>query len=181
LRNAHAALKGASIVGRSIDPKTFVRPPAGNEYVVLDTPGGLRGFDLARVVMYADAVLMPVCNSVFDRESAAECLAELRTLPRIAGGRCKVAAVGMRLRARTHAVAELRQGAGGLDLQFLGALRETQGYVRCIDRGLAVFDLPPEKVRSDLAQWEPIVQWLASTLLDAAASAPETTRKPIDA
>ena len=59
------------IIGWTIDPKSFVRPPAGIEHVIVDTPGGLHGFDLARVVMYADAILIPVCNSIFDRESAS--------------------------------------------------------------------------------------------------------------
>ena len=38
--------------------------------IELDTPGGLRGFDLARVVAFADVILMPVCNSAFDRAAA---------------------------------------------------------------------------------------------------------------
>ncbi|MDL1862984.1 ParA family protein, partial [Betaproteobacteria bacterium PRO7] len=48
----------SAIVGWKVDPKSVVRPPAGIAHVVLDTPGGLRGFDLARVVMYADAIVM---------------------------------------------------------------------------------------------------------------------------
>jgi chromosome partitioning protein len=148
------------IVGWSIDPKTFVRPPAGIEHVVLDTPGGLRGFDLARVVMYADAILMPVCNSIFDRESAAECLAELRTLPRVATARCKVAAVGMRLDARTKSAEVLQAWAASLNLPFIAVLRESQAYVRCIEKGLSLFDLTATQVETDLAQWKPILHWL---------------------
>ena len=97
----------APIVGWAVDPKRVLRPPAGVSLVVLDTPGGLHGFDLARVAAFADVILMPVCNSAFDRESAAECHAELMALPRIASGRCKVAAVGMRLDARTRAAETL--------------------------------------------------------------------------
>ena len=95
--------RSAPIVGWAVDPKRVLRPPAGVRHVVLDTPGGLRGFDLARVVAFADVILMPVCNSIFDRESAADCFAEMMALPRVASGRCKVAAIGMRLDARTRA------------------------------------------------------------------------------
>jgi chromosome partitioning protein len=116
----------AEIVGWTVDPKSFVRPPAGIDLVVMDTPGGLTGFDLARVVMYADAILMPVCNSIFDRESAAECLAELRTLPRVASGRCRLAAIGMRLDARTEAAAAVRTWAERLSVPLVAALRESQ-------------------------------------------------------
>ena len=148
------------IIGWSIDPRSFVRPPAGVEHVIVDTPGGLRGFDLARVVMYADAILIPVCNSIFDRESATECLAELRALPRVATGRCKLAAVGMRLDARTKSAEVLRAWATSLNVPFIAVLRESQAYVRCIEKGLSVFDLPASQVQTDLAQWEPILDWL---------------------
>ncbi len=154
----------SAIVGWKVDPKNIVRPPAGIAHVILDTPGGLRGFDLARVVMYADAIVMPVCNSAFDRESAAECYAELLTLPRVASGRCKVAAVGMRLDARTKAGETIRLWAESLSIAYIGALRETQTYVRCVDQGLSVFDLPPSKVEADLAQWQPILEWLGPVL-----------------
>jgi chromosome partitioning protein len=160
----------STIVGWKVDPKNIVRPPAGIAHVVLDTPGGLRGFELARVVMYADAILMPVCNSAFDRESAAECYAELLTLPRVASGRCKVAAVGMRLDARTKSGETIRLWAESLGIAYVGALRETQTYVRCVDQGLSVFDLPPSKAEPDLAQWQPILEWLAP-VLDSAAHA----------
>lgn len=163
-RAAHKLAGKAPIVGLAVEPNQVLRPPGGIAHVVIDTPGGLRGFDLARVVMYADAILIPVCNSAFDRESAADCYAELKSLPRVAGGRCPVAAIGMRLDARTKAAEVLREWAGQLQLPFVGTLRETQIYVRCIEQGLALFDLPADKVQADLAQWQPILQWLEPVL-----------------
>lgn len=166
------------ILGWSIDPKSFVRPPAGIEHVIVDTPGGLRGFDLARVVMYADAILIPVCNSIFDRESASECLAEVRALPRVATGRCKLAAVGMRLDARTKSAEVLQAWAANLGVPFIAVLRESQVYVRCIEKGLSVFDLPAAHVQTDLAQWEPILDWLHPIMQPAQPAADEMQRTP---
>ncbi len=122
--------------------------------MILDTPGGLHGFDLARVAAFADVILMPVCNSAFDRESAADCHAELMALPRVASGRCKVAAVGMRLDARTRAAETLAAWAAGLKLPFVTALREAQVYVRGVERGLTLFDQPAEKAQADLDAME---------------------------
>jgi chromosome partitioning protein len=164
VRATQALPKSQPIVGWALDPKSVMRPPVGITHVVLDTPGGMRGFELAKVVSYADAVLMPVCNSLFDRESAAECLAELMTLPRVASGRCRVAAVGMRLDGRTRASEVLGQWAAQLELPFIGVLRDTQAYVRCVEQGLTIFDLPAEKTALDRAQWHPILDWLAPTL-----------------
>ena len=149
------------IAGWTVDPRNILRAPPGVTHVLLDTPGGLKGYDLLRVVMLADAVLMPVQHSLFDRESAADCYAELLAHPRVARGRCKIAAVGMRVDSRTKNEASLRLWADGLQLPFLGALRETQTYVKCLEHGLTIFDMPPAKVETDLAQWQPILQWLA--------------------
>jgi chromosome partitioning protein len=160
--------RSAPIVGQAVSNGALLRPNAGITHVVLDTPGGLRGFDLARTVVYAHAVILPVCNSAFDRESAAECFAELHTLPRVASGRCKVAMVGMRLDSRTKASIELPAWAEENGIPYVGALREAQVYVRTIEQGLTLFDQAPDKVAADLLQWQPILDWLHATWQSAA-------------
>lgn len=181
----------AAVVGWAVGTKSVMRPPAGITHAVLDTPGGLRGFDLARVVMSADAILMPVCDSIFDRESAADCYAELMTLPRVASGRCKVALVGMRLDARTKGAARLEAWAAEHRLPYIGPLRESQLYPRSAEQGLTLFDMSPAKVEFDRAQWQPIIDWVEAAWkaaeraeLAARASAPaasSSTTSPGDA
>ena len=162
LKRRDAALP--AIAPWAVDQKNMLRVPTGITHVVLDTPGGMHGFELARVVMFADAIVMPVCNSMFDRESAQACHAELMTMPRVASGRCRLAVVGMRIDARTNAAQTLDQWSESLGVPFLGALRETQLYVRSLERGLTIFDLQPQQAAADLAQWAPILQWLKPQL-----------------
>jgi chromosome partitioning protein len=154
------------------DGGKVLRPPKGVNHVVLDTPGGMRGIDLARAVMSADAVLMPLCDSAFDRDSAAQCWAALQALPRVASGRCKVAAVGMRIDGRTKSDAALRDWAQALGLPLVGTIRDTQSYVRCIERGLTVFDLPASRTEADRAQWAPILDWLEPLWLSGELATP---------
>lgn len=167
------------------DHRNMQRPPKGVTHAVLDTPGGMHGFELARIAMYADVILMPVCQSLFDRESASACHAELMTLPRLASGRCRLAIVGMRIDARTQGVRVLEEWSKTLQVPFLGALRETQLYVRSLERGMTVFDLPAGSAENDLRQWQPIIDWLRPTLYPAptvrpapAVSAPVSVRQP---
>ncbi|AEG93885.1 ParA family protein [Ramlibacter tataouinensis] len=158
----------------AMDHKNVLRVPTGITHVVLDTPGGLHGFELARVVLFADAIIMPVCPSMFDRESAAGCYAELMTLPRVASGRCRVAGVGMRISPRgTEAMQAWAQGVG---LPFLGVLRDTPLYARVLERGLTLFDLPPAHAAHDLAQWTPILDWVKPVLVPEAANDPSQKR-----
>jgi len=139
--------------------------------------------------MFADVILMPVCGSAFDRESAADCHAELMALPRVANGKCKLACIGMRLDTRTRAPQVLQEWAAGLGLPFLGVLRESQTYVQCLERGMTLFDLPAERVPTDLRQWKPILDWLQPLLAVAPAAAasalghhaPATANRPAPA
>jgi chromosome partitioning protein len=140
--------------------QNMLKVPTGISHVVLDTPGGLHGFELARVVMFADAIVMPVCPSMFDRESAAMCHAELQALPRVASGRCRIGAVGMRIDGRTNGAAVLRQWADAIGVPFVGTLRETQLYSRALERGLTMFDLAASQSAADIEQWRPILEWL---------------------
>lgn len=107
------------------------------------------------------------------------------SLPRVASGRCKLVTIGMRIDARNKAAQTLREWSEKLGLLHLGALRETQLYVRSLERGMTIFDLPPLMAAADLQQWEPILDWLKPLLypLQAANDASPTQRvsgiKPI--
>jgi chromosome partitioning protein len=170
LRQRKAQLGGEPmrLTAWNVDPRSFVRPPVGIDHVVIDTPGGLTGLDLARVVMYADALVVPIGASIFDRESAAACLAELRTLPRVASGRCRVGAIGMRVEVRSDAADALLDWSREQKLQILAVLPQSSTYVRCIDKGLTLFDLPLDEIEADLAHWKPLLQWLRPLVRPAA-------------
>ena len=149
-----------AITGWFGDTNGNVRPPIGASHLVLDTPGGLHGLGLAKVAMVADAILIPVSGSVFDREAASDCWAELRAHPRVVSGRCQVAALGMRLDRRTQAEEVAQDWAASIGLPWLCSLRGSQIYVRAVENGLSIFDMPASVTAVDREQWEPLLQWL---------------------
>lgn len=159
-RSTEPAAAKAPIVSWVVDSHRILRPPSNVTHVVLDTPAGLQGHELVRAVMCADAIVMPVCDSAFDRDAAAQCWVELQHHPRIISGRCRVAAVGMRIDTRTRADDTLQTWARAIGLPFIGVLRDTKMYVRCIERGLTIFDLPVARTQADREQWTAILDWL---------------------
>jgi chromosome partitioning protein len=171
LRQRKASGERTRILGWNVDAKTFVRAPVGIDHVVMDTPGGLAGLDLARVVMYADAILMPVGSSLFDRSSAADCLAELRAMPRVQSGRCRIAAVGMRIDLRSDGAERVKAWAAEQQLSLVATLPQSPAYPRCAERGLTLFDVPQAQVEEELGHWRPLLQWLRPLLQPAANSA----------
>jgi chromosome partitioning protein len=190
-RRGHEPLAAAApIVSWVIESGRVLRAPPHVSHAVLDTPAGLGGHELARVVMSADAVLVPVCGSVFDREAAAQCWSELRLHPRVSSGRCRVGAVGMRIDGRSRAQETLKDWAGSIGLPFVGVLPYSPLVVDCIERGLTLFDLPPDDAQGECTQWQPILDWLDPLWTSAPASTPQketsapqqaTTRPTVDA
>lgn len=160
LRNAVPEGSRPTIMTWAVDVGGALHAPSSVQWTVLDTPGGLYGLELAKVVMVADVVIMPVCNSIFDRESAAMCIAELKQLPKIKLGKCRLGIVGMRIDARTRGAAEIAAWAGEQKVHYVGHIRDVSTYVRCAEMGLTIFDLMPNKVRFDALQWQPILNWL---------------------
>lgn len=148
------------LVGWVGDSAGLARPAFGTQHLVLDTPGGLHGLGLARVVMAADAILLPVGGSVFDRESASDCWAELRAHPRIVKGQCRVAAVGMRVDARTHVERTTAEWAASVNIPYLTSLRMAQIYVRAVENGISIFDMPDNVGQLDREQWTPVLNWV---------------------
>lgn len=148
------------IVGWVGDSGGLVRPLIGTQHLVLDTPGGLHGLGLAKVVMATDAILIPVAGSVFDRESASDCWNELRTHPKVTSGRCRVAALGMRLDISVGAGEITEDWAASVGLPYIGALRAAQVYVRAVENGISIFDMPDAITQFDRSQWAPILEWV---------------------
>ena len=142
-----------------IGPDRIARPPKGTTHVVLDTPAGLHGKALEKVLKLSTRVIVPVQPSTFDMRATRDFLAALLDEKAVRKGRADVAVIGMRVDARTRAAGELEQFLAGFDLPVLTYLRNTQLYVQAAASGMTLFDLPPGRVARDLAQWQPIIDW----------------------
>jgi chromosome partitioning protein len=159
-RHAQRAQALPPIQGYALEPGRALRRPPGVSHTVIDTPSGLQGFDLARVACYADAILMPIGGGRFDLEAASATHAELLTAPRVASGRCKLAAVGMRVSPRNNTAARIKRWSAEHGVPLLTLLRDSPLVASCVERGHAIFDLPPGPVAADLAAWTPLLNWL---------------------
>ncbi|MBB1075515.1 ParA family protein [Rhodoferax sp. 4810] len=147
-----------SITSWEMDRDNLAKPPKGTTHVVLDTPAGLHGKRLKEVLRLAHKVVVPLQPSVFDIFATKDFLDELAESSQAA--KTLIGIVGMRVDERTRAADELRSFVESTGLPVLGYLRSTQNYVQLAARGLTVFDLAPERVARDLAQWQPICEWL---------------------
>ena len=135
------------------------RPPKGTTHVVLDTPAGLHGKMLERVLKLSTRVIVPVQPSLFDMLATRHFLSELLSEKAVRKGKADVAVIGMRVDARTRAAAELERFFATFDLPVLAYLRDTQVYVQATAAGMTLFDLPRSRAERDLEQWQAIIDW----------------------
>lgn len=138
----------------------IARPPKGTSRVVLDTPAGLRGKMLDKVLKLSTRVIVPVQPSMFDMAATRQFLAELLSEKAVRKGKADVAVIGMRVDARTRAAGDLERFFETFELPVLTYLRDTQVYVQAAGAGLSIFDLPPSRAERDLEQWQAIIDWV---------------------
>ena len=142
-----------------IGPDNIARPPKGTTHVVLDTPAGLHGKALEKVLKLSSRVIVPVQPSLFDMLATRHFLAELLAEKAVRKGKADVAVIGMRVDARTRAAAELERFFATFDLPVLAYLRDTQVYVQATAAGMTLFDLPRSRAERDIEQWQAIIDW----------------------
>ncbi|MBL8405622.1 MAG: ParA family protein [Dechloromonas sp.] len=141
----------------------IARPPKGTTHVVLDTPAGLHGKMLERVLKLSTRVIVPVQPSMFDMLATRHFLSELLSEKAVRKGKADVAVIGMRVDARTRAAGELERFFATFELPVLAYLRDTQVYVQATAAGMTLFDLPRSRAERDLEQWQAIIDWAEAT------------------
>ena len=156
LRPAHAS----AITSWEVDADDIAKPPKGTTHVVLDTPAGLQGRRFKDIMKLADKIVVPLQPSIFDIFATRAFLDQL--VQNRHAMKAQIGIVGMRVDDRTIAADKLREFVNGQDLPVLGFLRDTQNYLHLAAAGLTVFDVAPSRVERDLAQWEPICEWLSA-------------------
>jgi len=136
------------------------RPPKDTTHVVLDSPAGLHGKPLERMLKQVSRVIVPVQPSLFDILATRHFLDTLLEEKAVRKERAFVAVVGMRVDPRTRAAGELDRFLASYDLPALACLRDTQLYVQLAANGMTLFDLSPARAEKDVAQWQPIIDWV---------------------
>ena len=140
------------------DPKL----PTGNHWLVLDTPAGLRGKNLAHALKPAHKVLVPIQPSLFDMAAAQDFLEVLATEKAVRKHKTFVGIVAMRVDPRTRAAVMLESFLRQFELPVVTFLRDTVLYANAALAGKSIFDLPPSLVVRDVEQWQPLMHWLDS-------------------
>jgi chromosome partitioning protein len=156
--------ESAAKIRRHSVANNFTHPPADARHVFIDTPSGFQGLPYLRVMMYADAVLLPTAFSFFDRRALESTVRMLQAAPRVVKGNCVIGCVGTRIDPRSNDSALLETLLRDLGVSYLGAIPAARVYSRCLEQGLTVFDFPSAIARGQMAHWAGVIAWLETVL-----------------
>ncbi|MFA6969882.1 MAG: ParA family protein [Gallionella sp.] len=131
-----------------------------NDWLVIDSPAGLHGKNLAHALRLSHKIIVPISPSLFDLNASRDFLQILAEEKEVRAGRCQIGVVGMRMSARTRAACALENFLADSGLPVLAYLRETQVYVNAAFEGKSLFDLPPHLALRELEQWDFMLNWL---------------------
>lgn len=130
------------------------------DWIVTDSPAGLRDEKLADAVKQADMVIVPIQPSAFDIGAATDFLNVLIAEKAIRKHKTFVGLVGSRVNSRTHAALGLAEFMTETGLPVLAYLRNSQVYTTAAEQGLSIFEMRPSQVAQDIEQWSVLLEWI---------------------
>lgn len=144
----------------TIDALADKRSDVEYDWLVIDSPAGLHGKNLAHTLKLASKIIVPIAPSLFDLHASRDFLELLAAEKTVRKHHCHIGIIGMRMSPRTKAAQALEHFLTTFDLPILAYLRETQVYVNAAFEGKSLFDLPPHLAVRELEQWGFLQNWL---------------------
>jgi len=131
-----------------------MRLPNETQRVVIDTPAGVRGFELGELVRQCGVIVIPILPSDVDIHAGAGFIADLLLDAHIRSARTRVVVVANRIKSNTRIYASLQRFLSRLEFPLIAQFSDSQTYVHAAQQGLGIGEMRPDRlVQRELAQW----------------------------
>jgi len=137
-----------------------LRIPPETTRLIIDTPPGLKGPDLANQLKGADFILIPMLPSWLDICATADFLREMIVNLKINRSKARIAIIANKVRKNTTAYRELESFLKKLNIPVLAHLRDTQNYNRVTGAGLGIHEVHLQTTEIDRKHWQSIFNWV---------------------
>ena len=137
-----------------------MRVPLETDVVVIDTPAGIDGSELASMLQEGDLLIIPVLPSPIDIQATAYFIKDLLLIGKARKKQVRIAVVANRVRKNTLMYHALERFLFSLKLPFVCSLRDTQFYSKAIENGIGILDIKTANTRIDHEQWAPLIRWM---------------------
>lgn len=131
-----------------------MRIPPEIERVVVDTPAGLKGYELQEYLKGADAIIIPVLPSSIDINATANFLRELILVVKVKVSETPIYIIPNRVKPRTRTFKALENFLSSLNMPLMPHLRDTVNYIHAAELGMGIHELPVKKIEADQTVWD---------------------------
>jgi len=128
--------------------------------MIIDLPAAIPYERLHAFTYVADSILLPIQPSAIDIHAGTRFIAELLLDAQLDRNERRLAIVANRVKERTKSFSMLMRFLTSLRIPMIASLRDSQNFVYAADQGLGICEMPPHRVKNDLAQLNAIVSWL---------------------
>lgn len=128
--------------------------------LIRDLPAACSVKDIQNLLESGDYLIIPILPSPTDIKAGVRFLMELNR-EGVVGSGISIGLVANRVRANTTYFKVLCRFLSQLNMPLVASIRDTQNYIRAMDNGVSIFDLPKSRVAGDIAQWQDLLEWLS--------------------
>jgi chromosome partitioning protein len=157
-----------SVAAFQHDPRTTrsyqLRMPPDVRHLVVDTPAAMPAQRLSQFTRGAHAILVPVLASDMDIHAASRLISDLLLVAKVSRRMGRLGVIANRVRENTLAYRRLMRFLESLNIAVVGVLRDSQNYVRAVERGLGIHELPHSQALKDMEGWAPFIGWIEQRL-----------------
>lgn len=140
--------------------KGKIYPSEDTERVIYDAPARTDTAKVARLIKLVDVVIIPVLPSAIDMRVAASFVADIVTRVKANNSNAIIGVVANRTQRNYQSYTALLKFLKKLNVPFVGALRNSQNYIKAADSGVGIFEMPLADAKIDMKEWELIINWV---------------------
>jgi chromosome partitioning protein len=150
------------VVLRKLKHLSSFKPPAGIDYLIVDTPAGIDADDLAEALAKDDSVIVPMSPSIVDIEASERFLSAMAGTRVVAGGRVRIGLALNRVRSDTIAARTAVERIASQPFPLLAEIRDTQAYLLTTMMGKTLFDYGSQSAVERQQDYRKLLRWVAS-------------------
>ena len=140
--------------------KRIAKVPKGTDRLIIDAPAAIGVARFKTLLKMADAVLLPVLPSAFDRGATGRFISHIESVKPIRKNRKPLGVVANMVRPGTRAGRRLMAFLDDLDYPPVATLRARTLYPELAEDGLGLFDRGDKAAKILQAEWTPLVPFI---------------------
>lgn len=165
LRPPHASkihgVNAARVKGTQLRSFAMFVPPETRQ-LIIDAPAGASGMLLQEMLERASCIVVPVPPSSIDLHATAGFIREILHSTRMQARNLPVAIVANKVRRSMPRYQPLDWFLESLELTLTARLIDSDMYLKAVEAGFGIFEMPPSVAAAECQQFLPLAEWVES-------------------